>query len=138
MKRFVICLVTCVVASGVLASTASASKEFLSPSHNIGCVLSGKFVRCDIAEHSYPTPPKPHPCFGDYEGNVVVVDTDEHDAVVSCASDSTLDPAFPVLAYGDRIENRHFRCTSKSKGMRCVNLQTKHGFFLSRDDLRLF
>jgi hypothetical protein len=137
VKRLAICLVICAGLSGALASGAWALKEFKSPSGNIGCILSAKFVRCDIREHSYSNPPKPHPCHGDYDGNVVGLDT-SHSARISCASDSALDPAYPVLAYRDRIYNRRFRCASKTKGMRCVNLRSKHGFFISRADLRLF
>jgi hypothetical protein len=137
VKRLVICAIVCAGLSGGFASGASALKEFKSPSGNIGCIMSAKFVRCDIREHSYPNPPKPDPCYGDYDGNVVGLGTSDK-AEISCASDSALDPAYPVLAYGDRISNRRFRCASKTKGMRCVNLRSKHGFFLSRADLRLF
>jgi hypothetical protein len=137
VKRLVICVIVCAGLSGGFASGASALKEFKSPSGNIGCIMSAKFVRCDIREHSYPNPPKPHPCYGDYDGNVVGLSTSD-EAEISCASDSAFDPAYPVLAYGDRISNRRFRCASKTKGMRCVNLRSKHGFFLSRADLRLF
>jgi hypothetical protein len=137
MRRFAVAVLTVAALSGALASGASALKEFKSPSGNIGCIMSAKFVRCDIREHSYPNPPKPHPCYGDWGGNVVGVGTRD-EGEVSCASDSALDPAYPVLAYGDRIANRRFRCASKTKGVRCVNLQTRHGFFISRADLRLF
>jgi hypothetical protein len=137
VKRLAICLIACVALSGAFASGASALKEFKSPSGNIGCLMSAKFVRCDIREHTYPNPPQPQPCYGDYDGNVLGVGVHGR-GEVSCASDSALDPAFPVLAYGDRIDNRRFRCASKTKGMRCVNLRNKHGFFVSRADLRLF
>jgi hypothetical protein len=137
MKRLTFCLVISAAVFGLTASGASADKSFQSPSHNIGCLMTGKFVGCEIHEHSYPNPPKPHPCHGDYDGGVVGLETSGQ-AHVDCASGELIEQTAPVLGYGNRIDNRHFRCASKSKGMRCVNLQTKHGFFISREDLRLF
>jgi hypothetical protein len=137
MKRFAITVLAVAAVSGALASGASASKSFQSPSQNIGCLMTGKFVGCEIHEHSYPNPPKPHPCHGDYDGGVVGLET-SHKAHVDCASGELIEPSAPVLAYGNRIDNHAFRCASKTKGMRCVNRQTRHGFFISRADLRLF
>src|SRR4051812_35123550 len=55
----------------LLVLTASATahaaplKLFHTPSNNIGCAMSdskdlGRFVRCDIDEHSWPLPPRPN------------------------------------------------------------------------------
>jgi hypothetical protein len=109
---------------------------FQSPSGNIGCYLDKREVRCDIREHSWPTPPKPASCDVDYGQGVAV---DQHGrADYVCAGDTALDPSSPVLDYGDRISKGNIRCSSKTKGMRCVNLDTKDGFFLSRDTVHLF
>ena len=139
MKRGMLLLLAAGLMS--LAVTASASafsaKEFQSPSGNIGCVIvNGKSVRCDIREHSWPTPPRPADCDVDY-GQGVAVDGHGRASYV-CAGDTVLDPSSPTLGYGDRISKGPFRCASKTKGMRCVNLDTKDGFFLSRDTVHLF
>lgn len=144
MKRGIVLTLTVAVVLATAASTSSASPsakypklfQFQSPSHNIGCALTKKYVRCDIREHSWPTPPKPADCDVDYGQGVAV---DQHGrAGYVCAGDTALDPTAPVLDYGDRISKGNIRCASKTKGMRCVNLDTKDGFFLSRDVVKLF
>jgi hypothetical protein len=142
MKRGMFLLLTAGLVLAMAATVSSAStknlrlKQFQSPSHNIGCyVANGKSVRCDIREHTWPTPPKPSNCDVDY-GQGVGVGSGVADYV--CAGDTALDPSAPVLNYGDRIKMGHIRCSSKTKGMRCVNLETDHGFFLSRDVVHLF
>jgi hypothetical protein len=137
MKRFSIALVAAAVTLAVAAPTASAKFEFFqTPSGNIACVISGKGARCDIQEHSWPTPPRPPDCDVDY-GNGVQVDKHGRGTYV-CAGDTVFAPDNPVLGYGDKIRKKRFRCASKQKGVRCVNKRNDHGFFLSRDDVRLF
>jgi hypothetical protein len=142
MKRGMLVL----LAVGLVLATASSASaapakfpkifQFQSPSHNIGCVLTKKFVRCDIREHTWPTPPKPADCDVDYGQGVAV---DQHGrADYVCAGDTALDPGSPVLDYGDRISKGNIRCASKTKGIRCVNLDTRDGFFLSRETVHLF
>jgi hypothetical protein len=145
MKRGMLLLLTLAMVLAVAAATSSASRghakfpklfPFQSPSGNIGCYLDKKEVRCDIREHSWPTPPKPASCDVDYGQGVAV---DQHGrADYVCAGDTALDPSSPVLNYGDRISKGNIRCSSKTKGMRCVNLDTNDGFFLSRDVVHLF
>jgi hypothetical protein len=139
MKRGALLILAVAVVFAASAASASAfarSFPFQSPSGNIGCYISKKAVRCDIRAHSWPTPPKPPTCDVDYGGGVAV---GQHGvATFICAGDTALDPSSDVLGYGDRISKGNIRCASKTKGMRCVNLDTKHGFFLSRDVVRLF
>src|SRR5829696_9110960 len=78
-----------------MAAPADASgkilrlKQFQSPSHNVGCyVANGKSVRCDIREHTWPTPPKPSNCDVDY-GQGVGLGSGEAGYV--CAGDTALD-----------------------------------------------
>jgi hypothetical protein len=139
MKRLAISLLLCAALVAASAGSASAKfpkyKYFHSPSGNIGCALFKGGVRCDIREHSWPTPPKPADCDVDYGGGVGV---GRHDpAGYVCAGDTVLN-AGDVLQYGDRISAGPIRCASKTKGMRCVNRDTKHGFFLSREVVHLF
>jgi len=118
-----------------LAAPAFAFKGFVSPSHNIGCVMDKQGVRCDIRDHSWPTPPKPKSCELDYGGGVFVGKSGR--ASYICAGDTTLE-AGPVLPYGDTVSKGRFRCRSGEAGMRCVNDRNGHGFLLAKEKVRLF
>ena len=138
MKRLAISTVLAATALALIAPGAPAAKFkfFQSPSGNIGCVISGGGVRCDIQDHSWPTPPKPASCDVDY-GNGVQVGKHKRGSYV-CAGDSVFSPDVRVLGYGEKISKKRFRCASKQKGMRCVNRRNGHGFFLSEQNVRLF
>jgi hypothetical protein len=142
MKRGMLVLLAVGLVMATAASTSSASAkfpklfQFQSPSHNIGCVLDKRSVRCDIGEHTWPTPPQPANCEGENRSGAAL---DQHGrAGFICANDTALDDSAPVLDYGDRISKGNMRCASKTKGMRCVNLDTKDGFFLSQEVVHLF
>lgn len=139
MKRvFVQALLTAALAATfafALVASASAFKGFVSPTHNIGCVMDKQAVRCDIRDHSWQSPPKPKSCELDYGGGVVVGHSGKAEFV--CAGDTTLE-AGPVLAYGESVRKGRFRCTSMETGMRCVNRRNGHGFLLSKQKVRLF
>ena len=117
------------------AASASAFAGFVSPSHNIGCVMDKGGVRCDIRDHSWHSPPKPKWCDVDYGGGVAV--DKKGKAGFVCAGDTTLESG-PVLAYGHSISRGRFHCESQEAGMRCVNKRNGHGFFLSKQSYRLF
>lgn len=133
---FPLVLATLALVATAASAHAASFKMFQSPSGNIGCVITKQAVRCDIREHTWPTPPKPASCDVDYGGGVQVGRNDAGSYV--CAGDTALDPSAAVLAYGDRISKGSIRCASKTKGMRCINRDTKHGFLLSRAVVRLF
>lgn len=137
MKRLAISLVIGAAALSVVAPSASAKfKFFQTPSGNIACAMGGGGVRCDIQEHSWNPPPKPSSCDVDWGNGVQVGRKDKASFV--CAGDTVFSPNNPVLGYGERQIKNRVRCTSKQKGVRCVNTKSQHGFFLSRDDVRLF
>ncbi len=133
---FTLVLAALALLAVTVPAQAAKFKFFQSPSGNIGCVIAKQGVRCDIREHTWPTPPKPASCDVDYGGGVQVGRSGDGSFV--CAGDTALDSSADVLGYGDRIKKGKFRCASKSKGMRCVNRKSKHGFFLSRTSVRLF
>jgi len=122
----------------LLPGSASAAKykQFTTPSGNIGCIMGGGAVRCDIREKSWEAPPKPSYCDVDWGFGVAVGRKGPANFV--CAGDTVFEPGEPVLDYGERQIKNRFRCTSKQKGMRCVNTKNKHGFFLSRQTVRVF
>jgi hypothetical protein len=139
MKRLAISLSACVALAVATAPAASAKFTFFqTPSKNIGCVISGKLgARCDIKQHSWSTPPAPPSCLDLDYGEGAEVGRHGRGGYV-CAGDTVFSPSAEVLGYGERISAKVFRCASKQKGMRCVNRATKHGFFISRSEVRLF
>ena len=138
MKRFAITLALAAAALALTVPGASAAnfKFFKTPSGNIGCVMGGGAVRCDIKQKSWEAPPKPSWCDVDWGFGVAV--GRKHKANYVCAGDTAFDPGEPTLGYGERQVKNRFRCTSKQKGIRCVNTKNKHGFFMSREQVRLF
>ena len=114
-------------------------KQFQSPSHNIGCYLSkqqGGSVRCDIREHSWTAPPKPAYCDVDWGGGLQV--GSKRRGSIVCAGDTVLDPGSRVLAYGKTSMVGPVECRSSEAGIRCSNIATAHGFFVSRQRYGLF
>jgi hypothetical protein len=138
MKRIAISLAVAAAALALSAPGASAAKFkfFKTPSGNIGCVMGGGAVRCDIKQKSWEAPPKPSWCDVDWGFGVAV--GRKHKANYVCAGDTAFEPGEPTLGYGERQVKNRFRCTSKQKGIRCVNTKNKHGFFMSRESVRLF
>jgi hypothetical protein len=138
MRRALVVAAVVTAALAIVPSAASARvKFFQSPSGNIGCVVGGGIARCDILEHTWPTPPKPDDCIdGDYGNGAAVVGG--HPGEYVCAGDTVFSPSAPVLDYGEKITKNRFTCTSKTSGMRCANRNSGHGFFISRQSVRLF
>ncbi len=123
---------------GALAAAGPAGalqiKLFHIAGDNIGCAMifgketSGGAARCDIREHSWPTPKKPPSCEVDY-GQGLSVDAQGRGGFV-CAGDTTLGQG-RVLAEGSSVRLGPYECTNLGKAVRCVNHRTKHGFKLS-------
>ena len=110
---------------------------FETPSHNIGCYLDSKSVRCDIRQHTWTNPPEPQYCIKagvDWGGGVSVA---SHRASIVCAGDTTLGGP-GLLGYGHSARRGPIYCVSRMAGITCRNADTKHGFFLSRASYRLF
>ena len=110
---------------------------FETPSHNIGCYLDSKSVRCDIRERDWTPPPKPQYCIKagvDWGQGVSVA---SHRASVVCAGDTTLGGP-GLLGYGHSARRGQIYCISRTAGITCRNADTGHGFFLSRASYRLF
>jgi hypothetical protein len=119
-----------------LPNVVGARPVFLTPSRNIGCAISADSVRCDILERSYLLPPKPADCQGSF-GRSISVGRDGIAGFV-CVTDTVIDPAAPVLAYGTSTEVGDFGCTSSEQHIACYHLESDHGFELSRESPALF
>ncbi|MGW0158477.1 DUF6636 domain-containing protein [Mycobacterium sp. NPDC003323] len=124
-------------AAAVVAAPAAADDlaHFSSPSGNVGCVLDADYVRCDIAEHDWATPPRPADCEFDY-GQGIALSLGEP-ATFVCAGDTTLGGP-DVLDYGQSITRGSLRCTSTESAMSCQNTGTGQGFSISRQVYQVF
>jgi len=131
-------VLSAVAAAAVFAGTgqsAAVAIEFRTPSGNIGCAGDSTFVRCDIAATRTKPPPKPRSCR--YDWGYAFKLGQRVRARRICVSDSTLDAA-RVLSYGRTQRfGRRISCTSRRTGLTCRN-RDGHGFFMSRQRVRLF
>ncbi|HEX5535395.1 MAG TPA: DUF6636 domain-containing protein [Actinomycetales bacterium] len=108
--------------------------SFVSPSGNIGCVLSSKGARCDIEKKEWGPPPKPAECNGAWGVGAAV---GAGKAELVCAKDSAIKGG-KALAYGASEKRGDFVCESSEDGMRCENAKTGHGFTIARADYSTF
>jgi hypothetical protein len=118
----------------VVETERAAYTQFITPSDNIGCLISRMYVRCDIDEHHWRLPPKPADCDSDW-GPGTILDARAHVGI--CASDSAHGGVTRVLAYGHALRLGRYRCDSSETGLRCKNLRTGHGFLISRARYKL-
>ncbi len=109
-------------------------KAFQSPSGNIACLATQKFVRCDISERSWTPPDAPSDCPVDY-GQGIQLSADGGAAFV-CAGDTVLNPQAPVLEYGSSSQVGSITCESDDSGVECEN-QSGGSFSLSREEYDL-
>jgi Family of unknown function (DUF6636) len=119
LKRLVVGSAAVGVAAFVGAPSATA-EGFSSPSGNIGCILSGDLVRCDIAARDWAPPPRPVDCpqYSDYGQGISLHPTGP--ARFVCAGDTAM-AAGPVLPYGQFQAGGGMSCNSEPSGMRCSN-----------------
>lgn len=123
------------------SAVATAATRFVTPSRNIGCVGDRTEVRCDIARTSATPPKRPTSCRFDW-GSAYVITPKATRGRGLCASDTVLPSPgqkVRVLRYGTRIAfgRGALVCTSRKVGLTCRN-RGGHGFFLSRQRIRLF
>lgn len=134
-------LIATLVASSALmvcASSAMALTSFATPSRNIGCIGDRTEVRCDIRESTATPPKKPKNCEFDWGDAFAVGPKGRGHGV--CHGDTAL-PApgqrIRILKYGTSITLGKITCTSRRTGLTCRNT-ADHGFFLSRQKIRVF
>lgn len=125
--------------TGTTASTQGkhGPHYFETPSHNIGCFLSQHGPRCDIRERTWSPPPEPKSCkkFGVDYGQGIALSSRRADFV--CAGDTALGGT-AILGYGQSAQRGAFVCDSEQKGVTCHDIDTGHGFFISRESYRIF
>ncbi len=105
---------------------AVARRSFKSPTGNIRCVMwKGRGVRNFGASCSVLSSGRVYVL----QGFAPVID----DAAV----DTGFNPSL-VLPYGHHLQLGLIECGSAFKGLSCRNLESAHGFFLSRERVRIF
>lgn len=120
----------------VLAAPAAGAQTtgFSTPSRNIGCIGDRTQLRCDIRVTETKPPPKPRRCRFDWGNAFELRPTGRARRI--CHSDTALGSR-RILAYGATRRIGRITCTSRRSGLTCRNAD-RHGFFLSRERVRLF
>jgi hypothetical protein len=121
-------LLAAVLAAAAIA--ASPAPGFRTPSGNIGCVVGGGELRCDVLSGLRPEPRGR--CELDWTGLTLQATGRARPA---CAGDTVYNPRFPVLAYGRAWRRGAFVCVSRRTGLECRNRQ-RRGFVLAREGWR--
>jgi hypothetical protein len=93
-----------------------ATPSFQTPSRNIGCLLGGGVLRCDILSGLNPEPETA--CELDWVGLVL---GRNGPAEPQCAGDTVYDQHAPTLAYGGTWRRSGFACASSESGLRCTS-----------------
>jgi len=93
-----------------------ATPAFQMPSKNIGCLLGGGVLRCDILSGLQPEPTRA--CELDWVGLVL---SRSGPAEPQCAGDTVYDRRAPILAYGRTWRLSGFACESSESGLRCTS-----------------
>jgi hypothetical protein len=115
-------------------TSVESQAVFSSPSKNIACAMESSYARCDIAERTWSSPPKPAWCEFDY-GNGMFLENGK--AALACTSDTMLG-APRILGYGQAVRVGSMLCASSLAGMRCQDQRTGHGFVLAKESYQLF
>lgn len=108
---------------------------FVSPTGNVSCMIDADWARCDIIDHDWSPPPRPADCEFDYGQGISLAPGEQ--AAFVCAGDTAFGPD-EVLPYGESITAGVLRCESAESGITCRDVQTGHGFSISRQACRLF
>jgi hypothetical protein len=140
MRTRTLILSAAVAALLLVPAAALGVQRFVTPSGNIGCAGDRTELRCDILETSAPQPPKPRSCRFDWGHAFRLTPTGRGRRL--CVSDTVVPTpgarGVRTLAYGTTIRlGTRMRCASRRSGLTCRNT-ADHGFFLSRQRIRVF
>src|SRR3954454_7242066 len=113
--------------------------HFASPSGNIECVITSsgdgelvaRSVRCDIDEGDWSPPPQPANCELDC-GHAILIGVGQP-AEFLCAGDTIIGSGGEPLSYGETITAGRLRCESARSGITCRDVESGHGFTISRE-----
>ncbi len=108
---------------------------FVTPSGNVSCMVAADLARCDIIDRDWSPPPRPADCEFDYGQGIAIAPSEP--AYFVCAGDTTFG-VDEVLQYGDSMTAGAMRCESAESGVTCRDVESGHGFAMSREAYRLF
>ena len=108
---------------------------FVAPSGNVSCTIDVNYARCDIIDRDWSPPARPVDCESDYGQGITVAAGEQAHFV--CAGDTAFGMD-AVLPYGESITAGALKCESAESGITCRDVQTSHGFSISRQAYQLF
>ncbi|MFB9267532.1 DUF6636 domain-containing protein [Bradyrhizobium erythrophlei] len=138
MKHRLLIILLALLPLAASAEAQSGPTGFQSPSKNIACqVFTGDkqtMLRCDISAMA-KEPRRRADC--DLAWGDAFEMAANGTAAPICHGDTVMDPALPVLAYGETWQRGGFTCRSEQTGVTCSNT-AQHGFMLSRAEQKVF
>lgn len=125
-KHFSRLLLFALLPTSSLLHAEQTDSSFQTPSGNIHCLymanLKPQTLRCDLAGG------------GDVAWNLSASGS----AKKIEATDTIANPSASVLEYGKSFKFRSIICQSAPTGLTCLHEKTKHGFFLSKKQQKVF
>lgn len=110
--------------------------SFTSPSGNITCRVDVDSANCGILEFVFTLPPTPDGCEQGW-GHSFQVRLQGVGEMI-CASQPPASFGERVLKYGTGLRFASFECDSSPLAILCENLDTGHGFVVSRERFRTY
>jgi hypothetical protein len=132
------------VSSTATETTAQAAEPvvhlaaFVTPSGNIGCMIAGGVVRCDIERRSWKPPVRPSSCPDVVDFGQGLQIGSSGPARFVCSGDTVREAGAAKLAYGSSTQAGGFTCASRRDGLSCRRSSDGHGFFISIQSYRIF
>ena len=113
--------------------------QFQAPSENVYCAMGSlgnrAFASCEVTDHTWPAPPRPDRCEGEWGNRFELQQGNE--ATLVCSSDTLRGGGLPTLPYGNSWSVNPLTCASEPTGMTCTDRLTGHYFRVSRDSYEL-
>ncbi len=103
---------------------ARAATEFMSPSENIVCNITGSTARCTIHQYNFT------PAGNCSPGSPVTFVVDEEGARLDCSTQASRSGT--ILGYGSSAATDRFFCISRESGMYCTDSYSGAGFEVAR------
>lgn len=121
------------------SGAAGSEIEFLTPSRNIYCTSwqNRRAVSCIAMQHSQAPSRRPASCDLDWTPTVELGSRGAAKRGGWCHGDLPYNPDAKVLAYGQTVRGRGWRCLVAENGVRCEN-DSGRGFHLNRTIRQLF
>lgn len=128
-------------ATGQPLQPTPGSVQFTTPSGNITCGMAGPAttasVSCLVAEASYPTPDKPADCPLNWAATALSIAAGRAHRGL-CLGGAPFPPVSSVLPYGSTLRYGPIACRSDAAYLACADVDTGHGFEVSRTVVKTY